>query len=33
MEFKELVKLRQSNRTYQDRAVEKEKIEQCLKKV
>jgi nitroreductase len=30
MDFKELIKLRQSNRAYQDRAVEKEKIEQCL---
>jgi nitroreductase len=30
MDFKELIKLRQSNRAYHDRAVEKEKIEQCL---
>jgi nitroreductase len=30
MDFKELIKLRQSNRAYQDRAVEKEKIELCL---
>ncbi|MDR2691771.1 MAG: nitroreductase family protein, partial [Dysgonamonadaceae bacterium] len=30
MDFKDLIKLRQSNRAYQDRAVEKEKIEQCL---
>lgn len=30
MEFKELVKLRQSDRKYADRAVEREKIEQCL---
>jgi nitroreductase len=30
MDFKELVKLRQSNRAYQDRAVEREKIECCL---
>jgi nitroreductase len=30
MDFKELIQIRQSNRAYQDRAVEKEKIEQCL---
>jgi nitroreductase len=30
MDFKELIKLRQSNRAYQDRAIEKEKIERCL---
>jgi nitroreductase len=30
MYFKELIKLRQSNRAYEDKAVEKEKIEQCL---
>ena len=30
MDFKELIKIRQSNRTYQDRSVEEEKIELCL---
>jgi nitroreductase len=30
MDFKDLIKLRQSNRAYQDRSVEKEKIELCL---
>ncbi|MDR1259705.1 MAG: nitroreductase family protein [Tannerellaceae bacterium] len=30
MDFKELVKIRQSNRAYHDRAVEKEKVELCL---
>lgn len=30
MNFLELVKLRQSNRAYEDKPVEKEKIEQCL---
>jgi nitroreductase len=30
MNFLELVKLRQSNRVYEDKPVEKEKIEQCL---
>jgi nitroreductase len=30
MEFKELVKIRQSNRAYQDKVIEKEKIELCL---
>ncbi|MDR2476111.1 MAG: nitroreductase family protein [Bacteroidales bacterium] len=30
MTFLELVKLRQSNRAYQDKPVEREKIEQCL---
>jgi nitroreductase len=30
MNFLELVKLRQSNRAYEDKPVEREKIEQCL---
>jgi nitroreductase len=30
MEFKELVKIRQSDRKYEDRSVEKEKLIQCL---
>jgi hypothetical protein len=33
MDFKELIKLRQSNRAYQDRAVEKEKIGSALRKI
>ncbi|MFA6950444.1 MAG: nitroreductase family protein, partial [Lentimicrobiaceae bacterium] len=30
MDFSELVKLRQSDRKYSDRPVEKEKIQQCI---